>query len=220
MQTALESSMAKPLMRGVTHQVAFFVAALAGSLMVFNAQGALARWGAAVYVASLSALFGVSALYHRPQWSPAARQRMRRLDHSAIFVLIAGTYTPLCLALQSATGRTLLILIWVGAALGVFRALFWVRAPKALVAVLAIAMGWLAVWDLPALRSGLGLVPLLWIGAGGLLYSAGAVIYALKRPNPWPRVFGYHEIFHALVIAAAVCHFVAVMLVLPSIPRA
>jgi hemolysin III len=204
----------KPLLRGVTHQVAFFVAAMAGSVLVWVAPGTTARWGAAVYVASLTLLFGVSALYHRLTWSPQARQRMRRLDHSAIFILIAGTYTPLCLLLERATSQVLLITIWTCAALGAFQALVWVRAPKWLVALLAIAMGWLGIMYLSELRTALGLATLLWLAAGGVLYSSGAVIYVLKRPDPWPRVFGYHEIFHALVIAAAVCHFVAVTMAL------
>ena len=214
MKAASPETTTKPLLRGVTHQVACFVAALAGSVLVGMAPGTTARWGAAVYVASLTLLFGVSALYHRPTWSPQARQRMRRLDHSAIFILIAGTYTPLCLVLERAKGQVLLITIWTCAALGAFRALVWVRAPKVLVALLALAMGWLGIMCLSEMRRALGLATLLWLAAGGVLYSGGAVIYALKRPDPWPRVFGYHEIFHALVIAAAVCHFVAVTMAL------
>ncbi len=201
----------KPLMRGVLHQVGFFVALAAGALLTAAAPGAAAKVACAVYGLSLSAMLGVSALYHRPTWGPAARQRMRRLDHSAIFVLIAGTYTPLALTLPSHSARVMLAVAWTGAAIGVTRALFWIRAPKWLVAVLAVAMGWLSVLYLPGIAAAAGTAVLVWVVAGGVLYSLGALAYALKRPNPWPKVFGYHEVFHALVVLAAVCHFVAVV---------
>lgn len=206
----------KPLLRGVSHQVFFFVSLVAGALLVLAAPNADARVACAVYSASLAMLLGTSALYHRPTWSLRARARMRRLDHSAIFVLIAGTYTPLALTLPPETARVMLTVAWVGAALGVARALFWINAPKWLVAVLALAMGWLALLYLPTIGRVAGVPVLAWMGAGGILYSLGALTYALKRPDPWPRVFGYHEVFHAFVVAAAVCHFVAVVLALPA----
>ena len=166
---------------------------------------------------SLANLLGTSALYHRPTWSLRARARMRRLDHSAIFVLIAGTYTPLALTLPSETARTMLTVAWVGAVIGVARALFWINAPKWVVAVLALTMGWLALLYLPTVGKVAGAPVLWWMGAGGVLYSLGALAYAFRKPDPWPRVFGYHEVFHALVLAAAVCHFVAIVLALPAI---
>lgn len=206
----------KPLLRGVSHQIFFFVSLLAGALLVLAAPNPDARVGCAVYAASLAMLLGTSALYHRPTWSLRARARMRRLDHSAIFVLIAGTYTPLALTLPPETTKVMLTVAWVGAAIGVARALFWINAPKWLVAVLALAMGWLALLYLPTIGRVAGTPVLAWMGAGGVLYSLGALTYALKRPDPWPRVFGYHEVFHAFVVAAAVCHFVAVALALPA----
>jgi hemolysin III len=201
----------KPLLRGVSHEIAS-AAALAGWIVLAARAASPAATAAAhVYGASLFALFAVSAAYHRPHWSPRARAVMRRLDHSAIFLLIAGTYTPMCLLLGGAAGWALLSGVWAGAILGVLQSVFWVRAPKALVAGLAVALGWAVVPLLPALWAGLGAWPLALLGAGGVAYTAGAVVYARRWPDPLPRVFGYHEVFHALVIAAAVCHYAAVL---------
>ena len=217
MHSTMPAAPVKPLMRGVLHEIAFFVALVAGAVLVIAAPGSTAKIACAVYATSLATLLGVSALYHRPTWSDRARARMRRLDHSAIFVLIAGTYTPLALTLPSPAAKTMLTVAWAGAALGVLRALFWVRAPKWLVAMLALAMGWLAVLYLPSVHTATSTPVIVWMGLGGALYSLGALSYAFRRPNPWPRVFGYHEVFHALVVAAAVCHFVSVSLALPAI---
>lgn len=203
------SDLLKPKLRGVSHQVSFFGALVAGAALIALVP-APARLGLAVYVASLCAMFGASALYHRPNWSPRARTWMRRLDHAAIFVLIAGTGTPFALLLPPDDGRRLLLLVWGGAAVGVVRALVWITAPKALVAVLAVAVGWAATPFFSALAGRLGGAVFGWIAAGGVLYTLGALAYATRRPNPWPRTFGYHEVFHALVILAAACHFVAV----------
>jgi hemolysin III len=197
----------KPLLRGVSHEVAAGLALAAWTALALVAHGSRARAAANVYGASLFTLFAVSALYHRPAWSPRARLLMRRLDHSAIFLLIAGTYTPFCLLLGGARGEALLGLVWAGAALGVVREIVWVRAPKALVAALYVALGWVVLPVLPALRALLGGAGVALLAAGGLLYSAGAVVYATRRPDPFPRVFGYHEVFHALTIAAAALHF-------------
>jgi hemolysin III len=201
----------KPLLRGVSHQVSFFVSLVAGVLMVALAPHAIARVGVGVYMTSLTVLFGTSALYHRKMWGPKARALMRRCDHAAIFVLIAGTATPFALTLPAHARNSFLAIAWGGAALGVLRALLWINAPKPLVALLAIGVGWAAVPFIPELRAAAGLSTVLWIGAGGALYSLGAGVYAFRRPNPWPRVFGYHEIFHALVILAALCHFAGVV---------
>lgn len=210
MQTSSSATSAqptKPLLRGVSHEIAAAVALAAGVALVLLAPTDRARAAAAVYGASLFALFAVSALYHRPTWSPRARALMRRLDHSAIFVLIAGTYTPFCLLLGGRQGNLLLALVWAGAALGVLKSIVWVEAPKALVAALTVALGWAVVPTLPALRALLGGAGVGLLLGGGALYTLGAVIYATRRPDPFPRVFGYHEVFHALVVAAAALHF-------------
>ena len=202
---------AKPLLRGVSHEVAAFAALAAWIVLALAAPGGRGRAAANVYGASLFTLFLVSALYHRPNWAPRARLLMKRLDHSAIFLLIAGTYTPLCLILPPSSGLPLLAIVWGGAALGILRSIFWVRAPKPLVAALYVALGWAAFPILPALGATLGTAALVLLGAGGAAYTVGAVVYATRRPDPFPRVFGYHEVFHALVIAAAACHFAVVV---------
>ncbi len=217
MKTALGSTdrieavaASKPLLRGVSHEIAAFVALAAWVGLALAAPSARARAAANVYGATLVALFAVSALYHRPTWAPRARLFWRRLDHSAIFLLIAGTYTPFCLLLGGGRGLWLLVAVWTGAALGVLQAVFWLHAPKALLAVLCVGLGWIIFPLLPELRAAVGLGRVLLLLAGGLAYTAGAAVYALRRPDPAPRVFGYHEVFHALVVLAAVCHYVVV----------
>lgn len=202
------SAVEKPLLRGVSHEIAAFAALAAWIGLVVVAPSPRARAAAGVYGASLLALFAVSALYHRPTWAPRARLFWRRLDHSAIFLLIAGTYTPFCLLLGGSTGRALLAVIWIGAAAGVVQAVAWPAAPKPLIAVVYVLLGWVILPVLPTLRLHLGPVFLGLLAAGGIAYSLGAAVYALRRPDPFPRVFGYHEVFHALVVAAAVLHFV------------
>lgn len=203
-------SQTKPLLRGVLHEVAAFVAAVAGAILVSRASGARARAGALVYGISLVTLFAVSAAYHRRTWSDKVRAVWRRLDHSAIFLLIAGTYTPFSFLLGSRVGWIFLGIVWAGALLGIVMSVAWVRAPKALVAAVCVLLGWAALPLLPALKAALGTGAVVLLAAGGVVYSLGAAVYALRRPDPFPSVFGYHEIFHALVIAAAVCHFAAV----------
>ena len=210
METPENSSRPKPLLRGVLHEVAAFVAFVAGAVLVFLASGARARFGALIYGISLVALLAVSAIYHRRNWSEKGRAVMRRLDHSAIFLLIAGTYTPLSFLLGSRSGWIFLGIVWAGALLGIVMSIAWVRAPKALVALVCVLLGWAAVPLLPALKAALGTGAVVLLAAGGVVYSLGAAVYALRRPDPFPNVFGYHEIFHALVIAAAVCHFAVV----------
>jgi hemolysin III len=197
----------KPLLRGISHEIAAGFALAAWVLLASRAAPGRALSAAHVYGASLFALFAVSAAYHRPAWSPRARLLMRRLDHSAIFLLIAGTYTPFCLLLPRAQGTPLLAVVWGGAAAGVLQSVLWVRAPKPLVATLYVVLGWVIIPVLPTLRVTLGPSGLALLAGGGALYTLGAVVYASRRPDPFPRVFGYHEVFHALVIAAAVCHF-------------
>jgi len=202
----------KPRLRGVSHQFAFFAALGAGAVLIATATSVRALVATAVYAATLAALFGVSATYHRVNWGARARAVWRRLDHATIFVFIAGTYTPLCLlAIGGSTGARLLALVWCGAALGALQAVFWTRAPRVLAAALYVALGWLLVTWWPHVRGAVDDITRGLIIAGGLLYTTGAVVYATKRPDPAPRVFGYHEIFHALVIVASICHFVAVM---------
>lgn len=200
----------KPLLRGVSHEIAAAVALAGWILLAATASGARAAAAANVYGASLLSLFLVSALYHRPNWPPRARLVMRRIDHSAIFLLIAGTYTPLSLLLPPGTGLPLLAVVWGGATLGLVQSIAWVRAPKPVVAALYVALGWVVVPVLPALRAVLGGWALALLALGGIAYTIGAVVYASRRPDPFPRVFGYHEVFHALVVAAAACHFAVV----------
>ncbi len=199
----------KPLLRGVSHQVSFFIAAAAGVWLLLQAQGAL-FWACVVYLTTLCGQFAVSAAYHRPTWQPAARQWWRRLDHAFIMMLIAGTGTPLAVALPAEQSRTVLLLLWSGAALGVLRALVWINAPKWVAAVLALAFAWLMSPYIKEFSDALGSETVRWLLGGGVLYSLGALAYAFKRPDPWPTVFGYHEVFHAFVILAAACHFVTV----------
>lgn len=203
-------SPSKPLLRGVLHEIAAFVAAVAGAILVFRASGARARFGALVYGISLVSLFAVSAIYHRPDWSEKVRAVWRRLDHSAIFLLIAGTYTPFSFLLGSRIGWIFLGIVWAGALIGIVMSVAWVRAPKALVAAVCVLLGWAALPLLPALKASLGTSAVVLLAAGGVVYSLGAAVYALRRPDPFPKVFGYHEIFHALVIGGAGCHFAVV----------
>jgi hemolysin III len=214
----LHSSTEKPRMRGVLHQYSFFVSLGTGLILVL-ASADLARLASAVYAAALAGLFGVSALYHRITWTPRARGWMRRLDHSMIFVLIAGTYTPMALlVLPRPSGLVLLATVWVATIVGVAFNLAWISAPRWVAAVLYLIIGWIAVVALPQLVAVVSLPTLLCLVLGGLAYSAGALVYATRRPNPVPAVFGYHEVFHALTIVAAVMHFSAVAsVVLPPV---
>jgi hemolysin III len=200
-------------MRGVLHQHAFFAALAAGAVLIAAADGGRHRLAAAVYVAGLAGLLGVSALYHRVTWSPGARRWMRRLDHAMIFVLIAATATPVALVVSQGTERTVLLAImWGAAAAGVLMELVWTDAPKWVNATVYVGVGLCGLLAIPSL-AGYAAGALALLIAGGVLYTAGAVIYATGRPNPAPLVFGYHEVFHALVVAAAALHFAAVGIV-------
>jgi hemolysin III len=200
----------KPLLRGVSHEVAVSLALAAVVLLARSAAPGQATVAALVYGTSLVTLFAVSALYHRVTWLPRGRAVMRRLDHAAIFLLIAGTYTPFCLLLGGTRGIVMLAAVWAGAGLGIAQAVFWTSAPKVLVAGLCVGLGWMVVVVVRPLVATVGTGGLALLVAGGLLYSAGAAVYAARRPDPAPATFGYHEIFHALVIAAAACHFMVV----------
>jgi hemolysin III len=204
----------KPLLRGVSHQIAFFVALAGGGVLVLSARSTPAALAALVFAASLALLFGTSALYHRVHWNPAQRRRMRRLDHAAIFVLIAGGYTPIfALVPSSSGGHGALFVIWIGAGLGVLKSLLWADAPKWVTALLCVVLGWTVAGQVLDRASIVGSLAVGLLVACGVIYSLGALVYALKRPDPFPKVFGYHEVFHAIVIAASGCLFAHVALV-------
>jgi hemolysin III len=204
--------LAKPRLRGVSHQWAFFVSLALGLGLVLAASGGREIAATAIYAASVAALLGTSALYHRVDWvREGARRWMRRADHSMIFVLIAGTYTPFSLLVLEGTMATaILIAVWSGAAAGIILQLAWVDAPEWLQALVYVLLGWVAVAALPGLISGIGLFATLLLAVGGLLYTVGALIYALKRPDPAPAVFGYHEIFHVFVLVAATLQYAVI----------
>jgi hemolysin III len=201
----------KPRLRGVSHQYAFFVSLACGVGLILAASGGRARTAAAIYAAAVSALLGTSALYHRVTWRPRARRWMRRLDHSMIFVLIAGTYTPVALiALHGTLAHVVLIVVWAGAIGGVVFKLAWIDAPKWLFAAVYVALGWVSIAVFGELPAAIGWLGLAGLALGGLLYTVGALVYATERPNPIPSVFGYHEVFHALVITAAALHYAVI----------
>ena len=206
-----EAEPAKPRLRGVSHQYAFFVSIGCGVGLILAASEGRARVAASIYAAAVSALLGTSALYHRVTWRPKARRWMRRLDHSMIFVLIAGTYTPVALlALKGSLASTILIVLWAGALGGVIFKLAWIDAPKWLFALVYVALGLVTAAVFGELPAAIGWLGAIGIAVGGLLYVTGAVIYASGKPNPWPKVFGYHEVFHALVLAAAGLHYAVI----------
>ncbi|WIG98929.1 hemolysin III family protein [Myxococcus sp. SDU36] len=202
----------KPKLRGVLHQFAAPGALGAGLVLVSMAPTDRAAAAAAVFAFSLVVLFAVSATYHRVNWSTRGRTWMRRMDHASIFILIAGTYTPVALlGISGAAGDGLLLLIWAGALAGVLQSLFWIQAPKVVTAALAVAVGWTLVPYFDEARQALSGSDLTLILAGGVAYTAGAIAYALKRPNLLPGVFGYHEVFHALTLVGAGLHFTVVL---------
>jgi hemolysin III len=201
----------RPRLRGVVHQWSFFVALAAGVALVVLAPAGRATVACAVYAVALCGLLGTSALYHRVTWRPSIRPWMRRLDHSMIFVLIAGTYTPFAvLLLSQPLSGVVLIGVWAGAAAGILFTLVWIRAPKWLTAAAYVALGWFSLIAIPQLVERTGPVAFALLAGGGVAYTAGAVVYARRRPDPRPGVFGYHELFHVLVVVAALAHFVAV----------
>ena len=200
----------RPLLRGVTHAYAFWAALAAASVLTVLAPSGAARVSAVVYGSGLCALFAASGTYHRWRWNPRWRPLLRRIDHSTIFVFIAASYTPVALLVMHGTLRwVILAAVWTGAAIGIVLSVAWITRPRMLSAACYLALGWVAVAALPQLVQRLDVAPLVLLGAGGLLYTVGAVVYATKRPDPWPRTFGFHEVFPALVIAAATVQFVA-----------
>ena len=206
-----------PKLRGWLHAGMFPVAVAAGIVLVALAGSREGRIATAIFATTAALLFGVSALLHRGTWSPRVDQALRRLDHSNIYLIIAGTYTPFAvLALPPGKGRALLWIVWVGALAGVAFRVLWVGAPRWLYTPVYVALGWVAIFYLPDLLGGAGVAVVVLIAVGGVLYSLGAVVYGLKRPNPSPPWFGFHEVFHTLTIAAFIVHYVAVSLTVYS----
>ncbi|MEU7475632.1 hemolysin III family protein [Lentzea sp. NPDC042327] len=211
----------RPRLRGWLHLWSFIVSVATGATLIALAASTvsgLAALATSVYGATVVGLFGVSALYHRVTWqSERVRTWMKRLDHSMIFVFIAGTYTPFALlAMDRDTGHVVLWVVWLGALAGVTLKLVWPHAPRWLGVPIYIALGWVAVFVLPELLHHAGAAALVLLLVGGLLYTAGAVFYATRWPNPWPQVFGYHEFFHAATVVAAICHYIAIWLAMYS----
>jgi hemolysin III len=202
----------RPTWRGWIHAGTFPVAIAAGIVLVVVADGAPAKWASAVFAMSSLLLFGMSALYHRFDWSPRTKVLLKRFDHSNIFVLIAGTYTPIAiLALPPEKGVILLVAVWAGALVGIGFRVFWIHAPRWLYVALYIALGWAATMYLVDIFQ-VNPATMVLVVVGGLLYTGGAVMYALKRPNPWPGHFGFHELFHVCTVLAFLCHWTAILL--------
>lgn len=203
----------KPSWRGWIHAATFPVAIAAGIVLIALAQGPAAKWSCAVFFATSLLLFGNSALYHRFNWGPTTKAVLKRIDHANILLLIAGTYTPIAvLALPTPQTVLLLSLVWGGAILGILFRVFWINAPRWLYVALYLVLGWAAVMYLPQLWAA-NLTMVILVAIGGLLYTGGAVVYAMKRPNPWPGHFGFHEIFHVCTVLAFLCHWTACLLI-------
>ena len=200
----------KPRLRGVFHELGFYAAIGLGIAIVLTAEPGRARIAAAVFAGSVAICFGASALYHRPTWKPSVRAWLARLDHAGVYLLIAGTYTPFGLLVMS-TGWAVpvLTIVWSGALLAIVLKLFWVGMPKWQAAAIGVVLGWVSIVAFSQLLS-IDPVGLFLLVLGGLLYTAGAIVYAFKRPDPLPDVFGYHELFHVLTLAAAGCQYAAI----------
>jgi hemolysin III len=201
----------RPLLRGVFHQVGFSASLVVGTLLIVGADGARRHVAAAVFAGAVAACFGVSALYHRVTWTPRLRLWMRRVDHAGVYLLIAGTYTPVCLLVLRGDWRLIVLpTVWACAAAAAIFKFVWVDAPKWLAAALGVMLGWAGVAALPQLAARLDPAAVALLGVGGLIYTAGAVVYARRRPDPAPAVFGYHELFHVLTLIAVSCQYVAI----------
>ena len=204
----------KPHLRGWLHAGTFPLATAAGIVLICLAPTAASKWAAAIYTAAAMLLFGISGLYHRFYWGPIAEALLRRLDHSNIFLLIAGTYTPFAIVLLHGADRiVLLATVWGGALMGVLFRVFWVGAPRWLYTPIYLALGWVAVFWMGDFYNLGGVAVITLVAIGGGLYSLGALVYGLKRPDPSPRWFGFHEIFHACTVAAFAVHYIAISLV-------
>lgn len=217
----LPAILAKPLLRGWLHLVCFFLALPAAVAVVALATTGEARAAAVVYAVGLVALFGVSGSYHRGRWSDAKRRLMQRLDHGTIFVMIAGSYTPICLlAVRGWMSVALLVVAWAGAVLGFALSFTNTRVTSVMRSTLYIVLGWASVIAGPQLVRHLSVAELVLIAVGGLLFTVGAIFLATRWPDPFPKVFGYHEVWHVLVVAAVICHFVAIASVVNGTPPA
>jgi hemolysin III len=211
-QTAEE---VKPRWRGVSHEVAAFVFPVLGIVLIAVAHSAAARWATLVYTVGVTAMYTASAVYHRGNWTPPVRRRLRRLDHSMILVGIAATYTPIAVVgLDTRSARILLGIVWPLALAGIVVQMLWLNAPRWLVAGLYVVIGWTALAFVPVLWRQLGVLPFSLIVGGGIVYSIGARVYSTRRPDPVPGVFGFHEVFHALVLAAGLIFYVAIAIVI------
>jgi len=206
----------KPRLRGWLHAYAAWISIASGASLIAVAsavRGPAAGLTTAIYCATVTLLFGTSALYHRLDWSPRARVIMKRLDHSMIFVFIAGTYTPIAvLTLPTGAMIGVLVAVWSGALIGVGLQTLWPSSPRWLSAPCYIALGWVAIFVFPDLLNNAGVAAFVLIALGGVIYTIGGVVYALKRPNPFPGTFGFHEVFHLCTLVAALCHYVAIWL--------
>ena len=201
----------RPRLRGVLHEIGFFAALVIGVLFGINVTGPRESVSAAVFAGSVVAMFGASALYHRVWWSERVRPWMRRLDHAGIYLLIAGTYTPVGLvSLRGTVQQVVLGVVWSGAAAAIVLKLVWIRAPKWVSVTIGLALGWVGVAAMPQVASHAGIAAVVLLGCGGLAYTLGAIVYGLRRPDPVPYVFGYHELFHALTLVAVACQYVAI----------
>jgi hemolysin III len=208
----------KPTWRGWIHAGTFPLTVAAGIVLICLAQGAPAKWASAVFMLTSMMLFGISALYHRFNWSPKTKVMLKRFDHANIFLLIAGTYTPLAVnALPPDKGMLLLTLVWIGAGLGIIFRVFWVHAPRWLYVALYILLGWAAMMYIVDLVQA-NVATMVLVVVGGLAYTVGAIIYGMKKPNPIPGVFGFHEIFHTLTVLAFLCHWTAILLIVINPP--
>jgi hemolysin III len=206
----------KPRLRGWLHAYAAAISIASGAVLIVVAaalRGTAAAVTTSIYCATVTLLFGTSALYHRRHWSPRGHAVMRRLDHSMIFVFIAGTYTPIAvLSLSRGSAIAVLLTVWIGAALGVALKVAWPSSPRWLAVPCYVGLGWVAVFVMPEILHNVGAAALVLIVIGGALYTIGALVYGIKRPNPWPGIFGFHEVFHACTLVAAACHYIAIWL--------
>jgi hemolysin III len=193
----------RPRLRGLSHELAFFVSLPLGVALALHTSTTTGRISAIAYAATVAFMFGASGFYHRITWSPTWRLRMQRIDHAGVYALIAGSYTPIGLLVLHGNWRVIVLsIVWGGAVAASLLKIFWAEAPKGLAAGIGIALGWVGIGVLPQVATRVGLTACLLLVAGGLLYTAGGLVYAFGRPDPVPTVFGYHELFHALVIAA------------------
>lgn len=208
-----------PRFRGVAHLAAFVAAVPLGAMLVLDASAGVARVGAVAFAASVSMMLGVSSLFHRRAWTSTGRRWIRLLDHAMIYALIAGTYTPVALLVLDAGWQLpILTVVWGGAVVATAARLLWPEAPSWLASATCIALGWISVIVLPQIVEGIGVVATALLIVGGIVYTVGAVVYARRRPDPFPSTFGYHEVFHALVVVALTCHYVTIAFFV--VPRA